>query len=64
MKQCKQKVLKRHHLKKERVQTKKRFEEHISANKKVSKVPTKNSAKHLNEIRNKNGEKIINKKKI
>ena len=57
MKQCKQKVLKRYHPKKKECRQKKGFEKHISANKKVSKIPTKNSAKHLNEIRNKNGEK-------
>ena len=43
MKQCKQKSFKKYHPKR-KVQTKRGFEKSISANKKVSKVPTKNSA--------------------
>ena len=56
MKQCKQKSSKKYHPKR-KVQTKRGLKKHISANKKVSKVPTKNSEKHLNEIKNKIGEK-------
>ena len=57
MKQCKQKILKRYHPKKEKVQTKRGLKNISVQTKKFQKVPTKNSAKHQNEIKNKNGEK-------
>ena len=57
MKQCKQipsknetvqtKSSKKDTIQKRKRADKKRFEKHTSANKKVSKIPTKNSAKHL-----------------